>query len=200
VGNLKEDMPTTKSASLVEFHDIYFGAREATIFSKRGSPRNGSQKGEKRRSPGITPDGGKHKPLDNGEIEQLCERINKIKTAVQAALELAASVEERQTWSLLVRGISRISRPTCSGSSIWTKCRAPGTRNSSAPSRNSWNFCATPFIQVRIGVAENDPDRTPELFQVGDLKCSKKYCRVEAIRAGDSASCRTNSRLHLGWS
>jgi hypothetical protein len=31
--------------------EAYFGASEATIFSKRGSPRNGSHVGSKRRSP-----------------------------------------------------------------------------------------------------------------------------------------------------
>jgi hypothetical protein len=41
-------------------------------------------------------------------------------------------------------GMARINRATCSGSSIWTKCRAPGIRNSSDPGRNSWNVWATP--------------------------------------------------------
>jgi len=41
-------------------------------------------------------------------------------------------------------GMARINRATCSGSSIWTKCRAPGIRNSSDPGRNSWNVRATP--------------------------------------------------------
>src|SRR6266516_2319197 len=52
-------------------------------------------------------------------------------------------------------GMARINRATCSGSSSWTKCRAPGIRNSSEPGRNSWN------------VAENDPDWASELFQLG---------------------------------
>ena len=37
------------------------GAKEATIFSNRGSPRRGSQKGENRRSPGVTPPGTSNK-------------------------------------------------------------------------------------------------------------------------------------------
>jgi hypothetical protein len=34
--------------------------------------------------------------------------------------------------------MARINRATCSGSSSWTKCRAPGIRNSSDPGKNSW--------------------------------------------------------------
>src|SRR5262249_47895092 len=43
-----------------------------------------------------------------------------------------------------VPGMVRINRATSSGSSIWTKCRAPGIRNSSDSGRNSWNVRATP--------------------------------------------------------
>jgi hypothetical protein len=44
-------------------------------------------------------------------------------------------------------GMARINRATCSGSSSWTKCRAPGIKNSSEPGRNSWNVRATPLFR-----------------------------------------------------
>jgi hypothetical protein len=43
-----------------------------------------------------------------------------------------------QAGALAGPGIARIKRATCSGSSSWTKCRAPGIRNNSEPGRNSW--------------------------------------------------------------
>src|SRR5215813_5714475 len=58
-------------------------------------------------------------------------------------------------------GMARINRATCSGSSSWTKCRAPGIRNSSEPGRNSWNDRATPLF--REGSA------SPKMIRTGRL-------------------------------
>ena len=52
-----------------------------------------------------------------------------------------------QAWLLPGPGMARINRATCSGSSSWTKCRAPGIRNSSDSGRNSWNVRATPLFR-----------------------------------------------------
>jgi hypothetical protein len=43
----------------------------------------------------------------------------------------------RQAGVLAGPAMARINRATCSGSSSWTKCRAPGIRNNSEPGRNS---------------------------------------------------------------
>jgi len=58
-------------------------------------------------------------------------------------------------------GMARINRATCSGSSSWTKCRAPGIRNSSEPGRNRWNDRATPLF--REGSA------SPKMIRTGRL-------------------------------
>src|SRR5215831_5042764 len=58
-------------------------------------------------------------------------------------------------------GMARINRATCSGSSSWTKCRAPGIRNSSEPGRSSWNVRATPIF--REGSA------SPKMIRTGRL-------------------------------
>ena len=58
-------------------------------------------------------------------------------------------------------GISRMNRATCAGSSIWTKCRAPGTRNSSDPGKSSWKRRATPVF--RYGSA------SPKMIRTGRL-------------------------------
>src|SRR5262249_17144269 len=57
--------------------------------------------------------------------------------------------------------MARINRATCSGSSSWTKCRAPGIRKSSEPERNSWNARATPLF--REGSA------SPKMIRTGRL-------------------------------
>jgi hypothetical protein len=40
-----------------------------------------------------------------------------------------------------------MNRATCAGSSIWTKCRAPLTRNSSDSGKSSWKRRATPVFK-----------------------------------------------------
>jgi integrase len=79
-------------------------------------------------------------------------------------------------------GIARINRATCSGSSSWTKCRAPGIRNSSEPGRNSWNVRATPLF--REGSASPKMIRTGRLnsFSLGII-CVRMFERL-GRRAG----------------
>src|SRR5437764_317127 len=56
---------------------------------------------------------------------------------------------------------------TCSGSSSWTKCRAPGIKNSSEPGRNSWNVRATPLFREQSASPKMIPTGRPNSFSLG---------------------------------
>jgi hypothetical protein len=84
-------------------------------------------------------------------------------------------------------GMARINRATCSGSSSWTKCRAPGIRNSSEPGRNSWNVRATPLF--REGSA------SPKMIRTGRLNSfSLGIICVRDWTMGNKSSFRRKNR------
>jgi hypothetical protein len=53
------------------------------------------------------------------------------------------------------------------------------------------------LIQVRIGVAENDPDRTPELFQLGDHLCAGTEHRQQVFVQAEEGGPRTRRGVEL---
>src|SRR5262249_27586649 len=70
--------------------------------------------------------------------------------AVGCSARFGGRVRDKpQTCSPPTRGMARINCATCSGSSSWTKCWAPGIRKSSDPGKHSWNVRATPLFRER---------------------------------------------------
>jgi hypothetical protein len=63
------------------------------------------------------------------------------------AVAVGRLVFANENYSLPERGIARINRATCAGSSIWTKCPVPDNRNSSDDGKSSWKRWATPLFK-----------------------------------------------------
>src|SRR5262249_12387226 len=119
--------------------------------------------------------------------------------AQRLRLEIEKEPEKRGVfaWGCASTSGHLLSRATCSGSSIWTKCPAPGRRKSSDSGKNSWNFWATPLF--REGSASPKMIRTGRvnplslgIISVRDLTVDNKssFKRKKAGRAlGVASNC-----------
>ena len=140
-------------------------------------------------------------------LERACRRTRSSAAAALSDSNLGATFEaavgcsaglggrlryKHQACSPPAPGMARINRATCSGSSSWTKCRAPGIRNSSEPGRNSWNVRATPLFRERSA--------SPKMIRTGRLNSFSLGIICVAWTGPWAISPRSGERRQVGHS